>query len=135
MSKKFLGIILTLALAIIFLIGCNSKNIKFNVIEEDINNIEISSLSESENYNKTLYNIDDIDTIVKYLNFITPFIAKENPDEYVGGSIIIKINYKDSSTKQYNHFGNKFIKEDSGEFYELKYDEAEKLEEIINNIQ
>lgn len=38
---------------------------------------------------------------------------KYNPDEYViSQSIIIKINYKDGSTRQYNHFGNKFIKED-----------------------
>ena len=135
MGKKFLRIILTFALSIIFLIGCKSQNIKFNVIGENINNIEISTLPESDDYNKTLYNIEDIDTIVKYLNSITPFITKENPDEYVGLSIIIKINYKDGSTKQYNHFGNKFIKEDDGEFYELKYDEAEKFEEIIKTIQ
>lgn len=135
MRKNCLGIILILTLLIIFLVGCKSQNIKLSVIEEKINNIEISSLPESDNYNKILYNIEDIDTIVKYLNSITPFIAKENPDEYVGQLITIKINYKDGSTKQYNHFGNKFIKEDEGEFYELKYDEAEKLEEIINNIQ
>ena len=135
MCKKFLRIILTFALSIIFLIGCKSQNIKFNVIGENINNIEISTLPESDDYNKTLYNIEDIDTIVKYLNSITPFITKENPDEYVGLSIIIKINYKDGSTKQYNHFENKFIKEDDGEFYELKYDEAEKFEEIIKTIQ
>ena len=135
MGKKFLRIILTFALSIIFLIGCKSQNIKFNVIGENINNIEISTLPESDDYNKTLYNIEDIDTIVKYLNSITPFITKENPDEYVGLSIIIKINYKDGSTKQYNHFENKFIKEDEGEFYELKYDEAEKFEEIIKTIQ
>lgn len=135
MGKKFLRIILTFALSIIFLIGCKSQNIKFNVIGENINNIEISTLPESDDYNKTLYNIEDIDTIVKYLNSITPFITKENPDEYVGLSIIIKINYKDGSTKQYNHFENKFIKEDDGEFYELKYDEAEKFEEIIKTIQ
>lgn len=135
MGKKFLRIILTFALSIIFLIGCKSQNIKFNVIGENINNIEISTLPELDDYNKTLYNIEDIDTIVKYLNSITPFITKENPDEYVGLSIIIKINYKDGSTKQYNHFENKFIKEDDGEFYELKYDEAEKFEEIIKTIQ
>ena len=39
-----------------------SYNIKFNVISDD--------------YNKTLYNIEDIDTVVKYLNSITPFIMK-----------------------------------------------------------
>lgn len=135
MSKKFLFIILTFTLPIIFLMGCKSQSIKFNVIGENINNIEISSLPESEDYNKTLNNNEDIDKIVKYLNSINPFATKENSNEYVGQSIIIKINYKDSSTKEYYHFGNKFIKEDDGIFYELKYEEAEKLDEIINNIQ
>ncbi|MBS5938721.1 hypothetical protein [Clostridium sp.] len=135
MAKRFLGMILTFVLPTMFLIGCKSQNIKLNVIGENINNIEILSLPESEDFNKTLYNIEDIDTIVKYLNSINPFITKENLDEYVGQSIIIKINYKDGSTRKYNHFGNKFIKEDEVELYEVKYDEAEKLEEIINNIK
>lgn len=135
MSKKFLFIILTFTLPIIFLMECKSQSIKFNVIGENINNIEISSFPESEDYNKTLNNNEDIDKIVKYLNSINPFTTKENSNEYVGQSIIIKINYKDSSTKKYYHFGNKFIKEDDGIFYELKYEEAEKLNEIINNIQ
>lgn len=135
MAKRFLGMILTFVLPTMFLIGCKSQNIKLNVIGENINNIEILSLPESEDFNKTLYNIEDIDTIVKYLNSINPFITKENLDEYVGQSIIIKINYKDGATRKYNHFGNKFIKEDEVELYEVKYDEAEKLEEIINNIK
>lgn len=135
MSKKFAFIILAFTLPILFLVGCKSKNVKFNVILENINNIEITSLPISDNYNKIINYNEDIENIVKYLNSIHPFITKENPNEYVGQSIIIKINYKDGSTKEYNHFGNKFIKEDDGTFYELKYEEAEKLEVIINNIQ
>ena len=134
-EKKLLGLILTFVLATFFLSGCRSQNIKLNVIGENISNIEISSLPESEDFNKTLDNNTDINTIVEYLTSINPFITKENPNEYYGLSIIIKINYKDGSTKEYYHMGNKFIKEDDGEFYELKYDEAEKLEEIIKNIQ
>lgn len=134
-NKKLLGVILTFVLVTIFLIGCNNQNIKLNVIGENIKTIEISILPKSKNFIKTLDNIEDIDNIIKYLNSINPFITKENPNEYVGQSIIIKINYQDGSIKQYNHFGNKFIKEDSGEFYEVKYAEAKKLEEIINNIQ
>ncbi len=135
MNKKFLLIILTFTIPIIILMGCKSKNINFNVTGENINNIEISSLPESDDFNKILNNNGDIDTIVKYLNSINPFITKENPNEYVGQTIIIKFNYKDGSTKEYYHFGNMFIKEDDGIFYELKYEEAEKLGEIINNIQ
>lgn len=134
MNKKFLFIILIFTLPLIFLIGCKSKSIRFNVIGENINNTEISSLPESEDYNKKLNNNEDIDKMVKYLKSINPFTTKENSNEYVGQSIIIKINYKDGSTKAYYQFGNKFIKEDDGIFYELKYEEAEKLDEIINNI-
>lgn len=87
MNKKFLFIILTFTLPIIFLIGCKSKNIKFNTIGENIDNIEISSLPESQVYNRILNDNEDIDTIIKYLNSINTFITKENPNEYVGQSI------------------------------------------------
>lgn len=135
MNKKFLIAILVFTLSIVVLAFYKSENIKFHVIEDNINSIEISSLPESDKYNKILTNNEDIDIVVKYLNSINPFITKEKTNEYVGQSIIIRINYKDGSTKEYNHFGNKFIMEDKGEFYELKYEEAEKLEEIINNIE
>lgn len=75
-----------------------------------------------------------ITNIVDYCNSIKPITTKKNPDEYVGGGYLIKIQFKDSSERVFNHIGNIFFIEKGNFIYEMQYEEAIKIDSVVADI-
>ena len=111
----------------------NYVNNKLNIDKSQIQKIYISALPERfEAIDIT--DVNQISSVVDYLISINPIETKLNPGDYNGGGYLIKIQYSDSSERVFYHMGNMFFMEE-GEFtYEMKYEEAIKIDSVVANI-
>lgn len=69
-----------------------------------------------------------------YINKLKLKNTTKNANEYLGMSITIKVYYNDNTSKEYVHMGNMFFKEAGKSWYEMNYSQAEKFQEIYNNL-
>ncbi len=108
-------------------------NSKINIDKSQIQKIYISAFPKRfEDLNIT--DVNQISNIVDYLISINPVETKLNPKDYRGGGYFIKIQFKDSSERVFNHIGNMFFMEEGKFTYEMKYEEATKIDSIVANI-
>lgn len=133
--------------------ACASDKLKQNDTSEKVN------INKSETYSNNKLNIDksqiqkinisvfpprfepiditdvnQISSVVDYLISIDPIETNENLRDYVGGGYLIEIQFKDGSERKFNHIGNKFFAEEGNFTYEMKYEEAIKIDTIVENI-
>ena len=106
---------------------------KLNIDKSQIQKIYISAFPKRfEALNIT--DVRQISSVVDYLISIKPVETKLNPKDYFGGGYLIKIQFKDSSERIFNHIGNMFFMEEGKFTYEIKHEEATKIDSIIANI-
>lgn len=111
----------------------NSMNSKINIDKSQIQKIYISAFPKRfEALNIT--DVKQISNVVDYLISINPVKTNLNPRDYNGGGYLIKIQFKDSSERVFNHIGNMFFMEEGKFTYEMKYEEATKIDSIVANI-
>ena len=87
-----------------------------------IKSIQVESLPGGYYYHFTGEDVDAILDYISGLHLITDFT--ENPDEYVGMSWHISINYENGATWEIYHFGNMFIRSTADPWYKMDYEEA-----------
>lgn len=100
--------------------------------EDGIIEITVSSLPEGYDYS---FSGDDVDVIVEYLssiNLISDF--SENPNEYHGAVWVISLQYDNGDVITVHHMGNKFIKTNNGPWYKMNYDEANRFESLLDEL-
>ena len=93
--------------------------------------IHISSLPEAYEYS---YDGEDAEEIVKHLKglaLISDF--SENPDEYMGMTWVIELEYENGANETVYNFGD-FIRTDHGKWYMMEHSEALKLSELIKEL-
>jgi hypothetical protein len=59
----------------------------------------------------------------------------KDPNEYTGMTYIITVYFDDTTSKEYVHFGNMFLKESGKDWYEIPYNKAQELERIYNSLE
>lgn len=129
--KKITALIFTLV-CMCGLIGCNNQSSqKVELLKDgNVNNIVVTSLPEGYNYS---FNGDDAKAIVDYLlNLNLDDSFKENPEEYDGMAWVISLEYDSGDSLTVYHFGNMFIRTESGPWYKMNYDEASRFDALLN---
>ena len=102
--------------------------------EGDIIGITAKTLPEGREY--SFSDIISIQDIREYFDTLTlESDVPEKPEEYTGMSWVLKFTYSDQSEETIYHSGNMFVKNEKGQWYKMKYDEAEKLEGILAGIE
>ena len=94
--------------------------------------IAVTSMPESYDYS---FSGEDAAAVINYLsglNLVTDY--PENPNEYDGMTWVITVEYTDGSTATVYHFGNMFIRADSGPWYKMSFDEANQFESLLNEL-
>lgn len=59
----------------------------------------------------------------------------KDPNEYTGMTYIITVYFDDTTSKEYVHFGNMFLKESGKDCYEIPYKKVQELERIYNSLE
>ncbi len=147
--KRILAVTLTLVMLLAALTGCmasqddndseilkdspNSNTTQNSLIrEKTINNITVTSLPSGYEYSLTG---DDVNAIVDYfsnLHLISDF--EENPDEYLGMTWVIAVEYGDGTSSTIYHFGNMFVRTDDRPWYKMDYEEASRFHPLLQEL-
>ena len=133
--KRIIVLTLTLAMMIVTFSGCSESKDNSSLLaagKDGIKNVSVSSLPEGYNYS---FSKDDADAIIDYLsnlNLISDF--EENPNEYAGMTWVISLEYENGDIVTVYHFGNMFIRADSGPWYKMNYKEASRLGELFGEL-
>ena len=97
----------------------------------DIRKIESTSLFE---ISRIYTSEEKINIIYDYLNNLSlKDEFPENPDEYEGNTYTITLTYNNYKKDVYYHFGNIFLKKNDENWERMTYDEAIKLDTIIQS--
>ena len=98
----------------------------------DVTQVAVSSLPEGYDY---AYEGEDAMAIVDYLDSLSLRSEfEEDPDEYVGMTWVISVDYADGSTVTVYHFGNMFIRAADGPWYRMEYEEAERFHALLDEL-
>ncbi len=131
--KKWIGIIGGIVIISILIVTLNSTQ-SLKISDDNITAIMINTQPESEKYSRVYRDTEKINKIVGYLNEISlKGTFTENPDYYVGMTYIINISYADGSQNIVYHFGNMFIRLKEGEWKRMTYNQAQKLDKLIQD--
>lgn len=153
MFKKFVTLFACIIGICLITSACVSDNLEQNDASEKVN------IQKSENYVNNKLNIDksqiqkiyisafpkqfepiditdvnQISSVVDYLISINPIETKLNPRDYYGGGYLIKIQFNDGGERVFHHEGNMFFVEEGKFTYEMKYEEAIKIDSVVANI-
>ena len=128
--------LIKLVLTFVFLLGmfACSKQTKGNLLLSDSNvsKVHISSLPEEYVYSFNEEKAEKVLDYLKKLNLDSKF--EENPDSHIGMTWVIIIEYDNGNVLTVYHFGNMFIRFDDGEWYKMIYEEACRLDDLLNEL-
>lgn len=133
--KRTLFLITAIMLCMSFFSGCGGDmDEPFALLpkEDGIIGVAVSSLPEGYHYS---FSGDDVDAIVEYLsnmNLISDF--SENPNEYLGATWVISIEYENGDIATVYHMGNMFIRTNNGPWYKMNYDDANRFELLLDEL-
>ena len=98
----------------------------------DVTRVTVSSLPGGYAY---AYEGEDALAIVDYLDSLSLRSQfEEDPDEYVGMTWVIAVDYADGSTVTVYHFGNMFIRNEDGPWYRMEYEEAARFHALLDEL-
>ena len=131
---KRLALIISGIIIIGILLAALNSTHSLNISEDNITAIVIDTLPKREEYSRVYRDTEKIKKVTGYLNGLSlkrKFF--ENPYEYNGMTYIINISYADGSQNLVYHFGNMFIRKNEGKWKRMAYNEAEKLDKLIQD--
>ena len=132
--RKFTSLLLALA-CVLGLIGCNNQSAQNGNLLKDgnVTSIAVTSLPEGYDY---LFSGDGAKAIITYLsNLNLDENFKENPNEYGGMTWVISLEYDSGDVLTVYHFGNMFIRTESGPWYKMTYEEASQFDSLLNELK
>lgn len=100
-----------------------------------VEQIEVESLPQSETWARVYTDRDKIGEVVSYLNGLRlRQLFSENPDEYVGQSLVLTLTLADGTTREFTHFGNLFLMERGGAWQRMEYEQAARLDGLLRRL-
>ena len=129
---RIAAVLLALCLAAL-LAGCAAQIAPIE--PEGVERIEVESLPQSETWARVYTDRDKIGTVVSYLNGLrlrSPF--PEDPDEYVGQSLVLTLTLADGTTREFTHFGNLFFMERGDAWRRMEYEQAARLDGLLQSL-
>ena len=139
--KKLLTIALAF-LCVLGMVGCSqqpqqvqgNQQVQCNQLlaEGNVIKIDVSSLPEGYNYS---FDGEDAKEIIDYLsNLNLQSNFEENPNEYAGMTWVIFLEYDNGDELTVYHFGNMFIRTEKGSWYKMTYDEANRFDTLLDEL-
>ena len=133
--KKLMTILLV-CVCVLVCVGCNKQpqQVQGNQLlrEGNVINIDVTSLPELYNYS---FDGKDAKAIVDYLSSLSlESDYEENPDVYAGMTWVITLEYKDGEALSVYHFGNTFIRCEDGPWYKMTYEEANRFNTLLDEL-
>ena len=97
-----------------------------------INSVSVTSLPEGYAY---AISGEVVKTIIDYISELDLDASfTENPNEYGGMTWVISLEYESGDVLTLYHFGNMFIRAEDGPWYKMKHEEANRLGELLNEL-
>lgn len=132
---KYITVCFLIAALLCTLAGCAaSKTLTGAALanSENVVQIQISSLPESETYQRSYTSPGKIKAVTDYIDaLILSEKFPENPNEYTGMTWVITYVYEDGTQLTSYHFGNMFFRAGTGQWTRMTYEQAERLDSII----
>ena len=133
--KKLLTIALVF-LCVLGMVGCSQQpqQVQGNQLlaEGNVIKIDVSSLPEGYNYS---FDGEDAKEIIDYLsNLNLQSNFEEDPNEYTGMTWVISLEYDNGDELTVYHFGNMFIRTEKGSWYKMTYDEANRFDTLLDEL-
>lgn len=99
---------------------------------EGVSSVSVSSLPGGYDYS---FDGEAAKEVVDYftnLNLISDFT--ENPNEYDGMTWVVNVEYDNGASETLYHFGNMFVRRESGSWYKMNYDEAARFATLLTEL-
>ena len=133
--KKLLTIALAF-LCVLGMVGCSQQpqQVQGNQLlaEGNVIKIDVSSLPEGYNYSFAGEDAKEIIDYLSNLNLQSNF--EEDPNEYTGMTWVISLEYDNGEILTVYHFGNMFIRTEKGSWYKMTYDEANRFDTLLDEL-
>ena len=133
---KYITVCFLIAALLCTLAGCAaSKTLAGAALanSENVVQIQVSSLPESETYQRSYTSPEKIKAVTDYIDaLILSEKFPENPNEYTGMTWVITYVYKDGTKLTLYHFGNMFFRAGNGSWHRMTYEQAAQLDSIIS---
>lgn len=133
--RKLFSIVLVL-FCVLGMVGCNQQpqQVQGNQLLAEGNaiNINVSSLPEGYDYSFSGENAKAIIDYLSNLNLESNF--EENPNEYMGMTWVISLEYDNGNVLTIYHSGNMFIRSESSSWYKMNFDEASGFGALLNEL-
>ncbi len=94
-----------------------------------VSQVEVSSLPEGYHYSFSGKAAETVREYISALHLKAHF--KESPELYGGMTWVIRLVYEDGNEQTIYHFGNMFIREESGRWFRMEYEEAAAFESLL----
>lgn len=118
-------------------IGCNqqSQHVQGNQLLSEGNVVRIDVASSPKGYNYS-FSGNDAKAIIDYLSTLTlESEFEEKPNEYVGMTWEIAVEYENGDTLNIYHSGNMFICSEKGSWYKMTYEEASRFGTLLEDLK
>ena len=133
---KYITVCFLIAALLCTLAGCAASQTATGaalVSAEQVAEIQISSLPESETNLRSYTSPEKIKAVTDYIDALTLSARfPENPNEYAGMTWVITYVYKDGTKLTLYHFGNMFFRAGNGSWHRMTYEQAAQLDSIIS---
>lgn len=131
-ALRIAAALLALCLAAL-LAGCAAQIVPIE--PNSVEQIEVESLPQSETWARVYTDRDKIGEVVSYLNGLRlRQLFSEDPDEYVGQSLVLTLTLADGTTREFTHFGNLFLMERGGAWQRMEYEQAARLDGLLRRL-
>lgn len=135
--KRIPAITLTLVMLLAALTGCvasQNPEISQNKLLREENVKRVSVTSEPNGYEYS-FSGDNVKAVTDYLsNLHLAADFKDNPNGYVGMTLVVSLEYDNGTSSTIYHFGNMFIRADNGPWYKMDYDEASRFHPLLQEL-
>ena len=133
--KKLIAFLLTL-LCVFGTVGCNMQSRKTQgselLLKGNVIKVSVSSLPEGYNYS---FNAEKAKNITDYLSDLKlQSNFEENPNDYVGMTWVIILEYEKGNTVTIYHFGNMFIRSEKGPWYKMTNEDAARFSDLLETL-
>ena len=136
--KRKMSIFIAVLLCLSVFAGCSKPNADTGLppfeppTSEGISSVVVSSAQEGNNYTFKGSAAKDVVDYFANLNLITDF--DEDPNEHGGMTWTVTISYNDGTIETIYHFGNMFVRRESGSWYKMNYDEATQFDSLLTDL-